>query len=80
MRSPTRKLLEILFDGEWHVYDELIHGVGVNTVRFCINQGFVVMKMVDQKRQCGFETYRCALRITRRGKTVLRNNSSSPTA
>ena len=72
MRSPTRKFLEILSDGEWHVYDKLPKGVGVNTVRFCIDQGFVATKMVDRKRQDDLETYRTALRITRHGRTALR--------
>lgn len=73
MNSPTRKFLEILSDGGWHVYDKLPNGVGVNTVRSCIEQGFVATKMVDRKPQGDLETYRTALRITRHGKTALRN-------
>jgi hypothetical protein len=80
MRSPTRKFLKILSDGEWYVYNKLPKGVGTNTVRFCINQGFVATKMVNRKRQGNLETYRTALRITRRGKTALRDNLSSLTA
>lgn len=75
MRKSTRKFLEILSDGEWYVYDKLPSGVGVGTVRSCIAQGFVSAKMVDRRRQGDLETYRTALRITRRGKTVLQENS-----
>lgn len=70
--NPTRKFLNILSDGSWHVYNKLPSGVSVDTVRFCIDQGFVATKMVDRKRQGNFETYRTALRITRHGRTALR--------
>ena len=71
MNNPTRKFIEILSDGEWHVYDKLPRGIGVNTVQACIDQGFVATKMVDRKRKCNLESYRTALRITRRGRTTL---------
>ena len=66
-----KKFLGILSDGNWHVYDKLPKGVGVNTVESCINRGFVTTKMVDRKRQGNIESYRTALRITRHSKTVL---------
>ena len=73
MHNPTRKLLELLTDGEWHVYNKLPSGIGVNTVRACIDQGFVATKMVDRKRDGKLETYRTAIRITRRGRLALQD-------
>ena len=73
MRSPTRKFLKILSDRKWHVYDRLPKGIGVNTVRACIDQAFVATKMVDRKREDDFETYRTALRITRHGRLALQD-------
>ena len=75
MSRGTQKLLQILSDGEWHTYDRLPKGVGVYTVRFCIDQGLVQTKMVDRKRAGDLEYFRTALRITRLGRKVLLGKS-----
>lgn len=71
MNSPARRLLEVPSDKKWHTYDKLPKGVGINTVQVCIDHGLVATKRVNQERRKGFETYRIAIRITRRGKVLL---------
>lgn len=65
---PTKKLLKLLSDGQWHVFDQLPKKL---TVQLCIEQGFVATKKVDRECVDGVETYRIALRITRLGKNAL---------
>ena len=71
MNNPTKRLLKILSDGKWHVYNKLPLGVGHNTIRLSIEQGFVATKAVDRKRKDGLITYRTAIRITRYGRAAL---------
>ena len=71
MNHPTKRLLKILSDGKRHVYNKLPDGIGKETVKLCIEQGFVTTKMVDRKLKNGFISYRTALRITRYGRATL---------
>lgn len=71
MSGHSKRFLRILLDGEWHTFDKLPRGVGVSTVRRCIEQGFVRTKKVDRKRIGDLETYRTSLRITKLGRVSL---------
>lgn len=66
-----KRFLESLLDGEWHLKSP--KGVGVGTVEACIHLGLVKTKRVDRKRKGIHEPYRIAFRITRRGRTALKN-------
>lgn len=70
--KPTKKLLKLLSDGQWHVFDQLPKKISIVTAQLCIEQGFVATKKVDRECKDGVETYRVALRITRLGKNQLR--------
>jgi len=65
-----KKLLEYLYDGQW-LQKILIKGVGPGTVNLCYELGLVNLKRVGVKRHRGIETYRHAVRITKKGKDAL---------
>jgi hypothetical protein len=73
MHWRVGKFLDLISDGAWHTFDILPNGVGTKTVDACIERGLVRTKRVDRKRRGNIETYRIALRITRKGKMELKN-------
>ena len=75
MSRGTQKLLQILLDGEWHTFDRLPRGVGVYTVRFCIDQGLVRTKRIVLRREGDLEYFLTALRVTPLGRKVLLGKS-----
>ena len=72
MNLSAKKFLRGLLDGKWHVYEKMPKGVGICTVESCIDSGFVQTKKVDRSRSGELESYRIALRITRRGRAALK--------
>lgn len=71
MQKRTEKMLKILSDQKWHVYNKLPKNIGAMTVVTCIQEGFIRTKMVDRKLKNGLHTHRTALHITRRGRLAL---------
>ena len=77
MNWHVKRLLQYLADGEWHVFEKLPKGIGVGTVEFCIERGFVRTKMVDRKRKGNIESYQTALRISHGGENILQGSPVS---
>ena len=77
MNRRVKKFLSNILDGEWHVFEKLPRDIGVITVESCIEQGFVITKMVDRKRKGNVESYRTALRITNKGKDALKKDHNT---